>query len=187
MHTLDPPRGLPALVLAGDANRIASLSSINLMFFAKQLSTIAITGFCLLTSNSVPAKAVPSVITVIPQVAFNEKLDSMNWIDRNYLHTQITEEKLASTASWYGPGFHGRRTASGEVFNSYDMTAAHRSLPFGTRVRVTNLNNGRSVTVRITDRGPYVAGRSIDLSEGAAHRIGLVSTGTAPIRLEVIR
>lgn len=77
----------------------------------------------------------------------------------------------SETASWYGPGFHGRLTANGERFNQDGLTAAHKSLPFGTRVRVTNLANGRSVVVRINDRGPYVAGRSLDLARGAARAI----------------
>jgi len=87
-------------------------------------------------------------------------------------------------ASWYGPGFHGNRTASGEVFNQNELTAAHRSLPFGTRVRVTNLNNGQSVTVRINDRGPFVRGRIIDLSRHAARVLGI--SGVAPVRLEIL-
>lgn len=94
--------------------------------------------------------------------------------------------KLASSASWYGPGFYGRRTANGEVFTGNDMTAAHRSLPFGTRVRVTNQNSGRSVVVRINDRGPFVGGRSIDLSRAAAERLGVVSSGVAPVSLQVL-
>ncbi len=89
-------------------------------------------------------------------------------------------------ASWYGPGFHGNRSANGEVFNQNAMTAAHRHLPFGTRVRVVNRNNGRSVVVRITDRGPYAHGRVIDLSAAAARVIGLIQSGVAPVRLEVI-
>lgn len=89
-------------------------------------------------------------------------------------------------ASWYGSRFHGRRTASGERFNAYAHTAAHRSLPFGTRVRVTNLRNGRSVVVRINDRGPYSGGRIIDLSRAAAETIGMLRSGTAPVRVEVI-
>lgn len=76
----------------------------------------------------------------------------------------------SGVASWYGPGFNGRRTANGERFNQWAMTAAHRTLPFGTLVRVTH--KGRSVTVRINDRGPFVRGRTIDLSKGAAKRIG---------------
>lgn len=89
-------------------------------------------------------------------------------------------------ASWYGPGFHGRRTASGEKFNQNALTAAHRSLPFGTRVKVTNLNNGRSVVVRINDRGPHVRGRIVDLSAGAARVIGLKSSGVAPVRIQIL-
>ncbi len=90
-------------------------------------------------------------------------------------------------ASWYGPGFHGRRTANGERYNQHGLTAAHKSLPFGTRVLVTNLVTGRSVMVRINDRGPFVRGRVIDLSAGAAKAIGVYGRGTAPVALEVIR
>jgi rare lipoprotein A (peptidoglycan hydrolase) len=89
-------------------------------------------------------------------------------------------------ASWYGPQFQGTRTASGEIFNQHSMTAAHRSLPFGTRVRVTNLNNKRSVVVRINNRGPFIGGRVIDLSTGAASVLGVTKTGVAPVRLDVL-
>ncbi|MFG6103768.1 septal ring lytic transglycosylase RlpA family protein [Leptothoe sp. EHU-05/26/07-4] len=90
-------------------------------------------------------------------------------------------------ASWYGPGFHGRMSASGESFNQYAMTAAHRTLPFGTQVRVTNLNNGQQVVVRINDRGPFSRGRIIDLSAGAASAIGLQAAGVGPVQVEVLR
>ena len=89
-------------------------------------------------------------------------------------------------ASWYGPGFHGRKTASGERFNQNALTAAHRSLAFGTRVKVTNLRNGNSVVVRINDRGPHVRGRIIDLSASAARIIGVAKSGVAPVRLQVL-
>jgi rare lipoprotein A len=89
-------------------------------------------------------------------------------------------------ASWYGPGFHGRRSASGEVFNQHAMTAAHRTLPFGTRVRVTNINSGASVVVRINDRGPFGGGRVLDLSAGAAQAIGMIQTGVANVRIDVL-
>jgi rare lipoprotein A len=92
----------------------------------------------------------------------------------------------SGVASWYGPGFHGRRTANGERFNQHDLTAAHRSLPFGTRVRVTNLRNGQSVVVRINDRGPFSRGRVIDLSAQAARLIGVHSTGVAPVALDIL-
>jgi rare lipoprotein A len=93
---------------------------------------------------------------------------------------------LTGVASWYGPGFHGRRSASGEVFNQQAMTAAHRHLPFGTLVRVTNLNNGRQVIVRINDRGPFIHGRTIDVSAGAAATLGMTYSGIARVRLEVL-
>jgi rare lipoprotein A len=89
-------------------------------------------------------------------------------------------------ASWYGPGFHGNRSASGEIFNQNALTAAHRNLPFGTQVRVTNLNNGQSVIVRINDRGPYSGGRVIDLSAAAARAVGLIQAGVAPVSLDVL-
>ncbi len=84
-------------------------------------------------------------------------------------------------ASWYGPGFQGRKTASGERFNTHDLTAAHRSLPFGTRVKVTNQKTGRAVVVRINDRGPFHGGRVIDLSRASAAAIGM--GGTARVQL----
>lgn len=90
-------------------------------------------------------------------------------------------------ASWYGPGFFGNRTASGEVLRPGTLTAAHRTLPFGTKVRVTNLWNGRSAVVRINDRGPFHGARVIDLAHGAANQLGLVASGVAKVKLEVLR
>ena len=87
-------------------------------------------------------------------------------------------------ASFYGEGFHGRETASGEVFDQEAMTAAHRTLAFGTRLRVTNLANGASVVVTVNDRGPYVRGRMIDLSLGAARTLGFVEDGTTRVRVK---
>ena len=89
-------------------------------------------------------------------------------------------------ASWYGKPFDGRRASNGEIYDMYKLTAAHRTLPFDTLVRVTNLNNGRSTTVRITDRGPFVEGRIIDLSLAAAREIESVGPGVVPVRLEVL-
>jgi rare lipoprotein A len=87
-------------------------------------------------------------------------------------------------ASWYGAAHHGKRTASGAIYDKEALTAAHPSLPFGTRVTVTNLSNGKSVEVEITDRGPFVGGRIIDLSQAAARALGMVESGTATVRLE---
>lgn len=96
------------------------------------------------------------------------------------------QRAFTGMASWYGPGLNGNRSASGEVFNQEALTAAHPSLPFGTQVRVTNLDTGLSVVVRINDRGPYSHGRVIDLSAGAARIIGLISSGVAPVSLQVM-
>ncbi|HMD99928.1 MAG TPA: septal ring lytic transglycosylase RlpA family protein [Terriglobia bacterium] len=89
-------------------------------------------------------------------------------------------------ASWYGHPFHGRPTASGEIYNMHDLTAAHRTLPFSTRVRVHDLDNGRDVEVRINDRGPFVKGRIIDLSNGAARSMQMIGPGTAHVSLEIL-
>ncbi|MGB7668146.1 MAG: septal ring lytic transglycosylase RlpA family protein, partial [Candidatus Acidiferrales bacterium] len=96
---------------------------------------------------------------------------------------EYTEEGVAS---WYGPQFNGRRTSDGEVYDMYQLTAAHRTLPFNAVVRVTNLHNGKEVNVRINDRGPFVANRVIDLSYSAAKAIGMVGPGTAEVRLDVV-
>ncbi len=93
---------------------------------------------------------------------------------------------MVGLASWYGPEFHGKRTASGEIFDMNDMVAAHRTLPFGTYVRVTNLENGRSVIVRIIDRGPWKKDRIIDLSYAAARALGMIEKGVVPVRIEVV-
>lgn len=96
------------------------------------------------------------------------------------------ETTLSGVASWYGPGFHGRTTANGERYNMNDMTAAHKSLKFGTMVKVTNETNGKSVVVRINDRGPYVGRRIIDLSKSAAQAIDMIGPGTASVTVEVL-
>lgn len=94
--------------------------------------------------------------------------------------------RLSGWASWYGPGFDGNLSASGERFNQNALTAAHRHLPFGTLVMVRNLDNGRSVVVRINDRGPYVGDRVIDLSAGAANVLGMMSSGVARVEIQII-
>ena len=94
-----------------------------------------------------------------------------------------TEE---GNASWYGNPFHGRRASNGEVYDMYKLTAAHRTLPFETMVRVTNLNNGKTTTVRITDRGPFVDNRILDLSQAAAREIESIGPGVVPVRIEVL-
>ena len=97
-----------------------------------------------------------------------------------------SDHRVEGQASWYGEKFHGRQTASGEVYDMYAYTAAHRTLPFGTRVRVRSVENGKTVVVRITDRGPFVDGRIIDVSYAAARDLGMVRAGVVDVELEVI-
>lgn len=94
--------------------------------------------------------------------------------------------ELRGTASWYGIPFHGRKTANGETYDMNGLTCAHRTLPFGTVLFVTNLGNNRTVTVRVTDRGPFISGRIVDLSRGAASALGMLDTGTAQVSLKVV-
>ncbi len=89
-------------------------------------------------------------------------------------------------ASWYGPGFHGKKTSCGEIYDMHGLTAAHKILPMNTVVRVTNMENGKEVTVRINDRGPFIDGRDIDLSLSAAKAVDMVGPGTAPVRIAVL-
>lgn len=110
----------------------------------------------------------------------------------NPLESEISPDAKAvfvetGIASWYGAPYHNRRGSNGEIYDMHAMTAAHRTLPLGSIVRVTELRNGRSVFVRITDRGPFVEGRVIDLSQAAAKQIGMIQAGTAEVRVEVLK
>jgi len=100
--------------------------------------------------------------------------------------TAVARPYQVGTASWYGGNFHGRKTASGEVFDMYQLTAAHRHLPMGTLVRVTNLHNGKTVVVRINDRGPLLPSRIIDLSYNAARILGMKGAGLESVRLDLM-
>ncbi len=129
-----------------------------------------------------------------------EELRAYNGLDGNLIHSgqplRIPPAQAApappigysetGVASWYGPEFQGRRTASGEIFDMHALTAAHRTLPFGSIVRVTRLDTGAEVVVRINDRGPFAKGRILDLSYAAALKLDLVRSGTARVRIEVI-
>lgn len=100
---------------------------------------------------------------------------------------RVARSEIYGIASWYGDPFHGQRTSSGEVYDMHAMTAAHRTLPFQTVLRVHNLDNGKKTQIRINDRGPFVKGRIIDLSRAAAEEIEMVGPGTAKVRLEILR
>ena len=95
--------------------------------------------------------------------------------------------KSSATASYYGKDFHGKKTSNGEVFNMNDLTCAHKSLPFDTILRVTNLSNGKTAKVRVNDRGPFVVGREIDLSTAAAKKLDMMNTGTAKVKIEILK
>ena len=106
---------------------------------------------------------------------------------KTYYPTTVSVGDTAlGIASWYGPNFHGKKTSNGETYNMNAMTSAHKTLPMNTMVRVINLGNGAQTTVRINDRGPFVAGRIIDLSKAAATSIGMIGAGTARVKLEVV-
>jgi rare lipoprotein A len=98
----------------------------------------------------------------------------------------VDGEYITGTSSYYGKKFHGRKTASGEIFNMYDFTAAHKTLPFGTMLEVENLENNKKVVVRINDRGPFVGDRILDLSYAAAREIDMIKTGTTKIRAKIL-
>ncbi len=126
-------------------------------------------------------RPLPSTLPVLATLA----LFSVGWAVTNSARAhQGAGFKQVGIASWYGPGFHGKETANGEVFNQDKLTAAHRTLPLGTKVEVTNVTNGRSVEVQINDRGPYVNGRVIDLSRAAAIRLGMKNRGLARVQIE---
>ena len=141
----------------------------------------------------------PMVVSVppAPSVSSPEQQPSEGSIEGKPSEAPIVSEDISSDAkpllietgiaSWYGTPYHNRRGSNGEIYDMHAMTAAHRTLPLGSIVRVTCIENGESAVVRITDRGPFIEGRIIDLSQAAAQKIGLVRKGTAPVRIEVLK
>lgn len=117
----------------------------------------------------------------------SSKTEYQNPEDFKTLGKDAWKNEMEGIASWYGEDFNGRLTASGEVYDMYQYTAAHKTLPLGTVVKVTNEDNGQSTEVRINDRGPYVKGRIIDLSRTAGRAIGIRDSGTTPVKLEIVR
>ncbi len=116
---------------------------------------------------------------------YDAKANETTKVDSSYAQAITPDQTLNGHVSWYGPGFHGRRTASGERFDSDRLTAAHRTLPFGTILRLADSKSGRAILVRVTDRGPFCRGRLLDVSEGAASRLGIKGRGTADVQIEV--
>ncbi len=102
--------------------------------------------------------------------------------------TTTHAKEVNCNASWYGPGFHGRTMANGKRFDQFNPNhMAHKSLPFGTKLLVTNLQNGKAIVATVTDRGPYIKGRCVDMSRAGAERLGFISRGHAPVRIQVVQ
>ena len=116
----------------------------------------------------------------------NPKKEKKNSKSKGKSSYNPKKTKYRGISSYYGPKFHGKLTANGEIFDMYGVTAAHKEFPFNTMVRVTNENNGKSLMIRINDRGPYIDGRILDCSFGAAKKLGFVGDGTAPIKIEIL-
>lgn len=161
----EPVGTAPATTVAAPRSRIAD-------FIDRRLRWSAETPAAVLVAEAPSVPAVPER----PEAGVDEKYR---------LTGEAARELERGHASWYGGQFHGRRTASGENYNKYALTAAHKTLPFGTIVRVRNLKHGREVDVRINDRGPFAKGRVIDLSQAAAEALGLTATGVAEVSLNV--
>lgn len=136
------------------------------------------------TTGDVAEDALQATNRLRRQLGSTEELNAISGLPTEPV--RVARSTFSGMASWYGPGFHGRISASGERFNQNAMTAAHRTLPFGTIVQVTNLNTGVSTIVRINDRGPYSHGRVIDLSAAAASAIGMMGSGVAPVSVDVL-
>jgi rare lipoprotein A len=133
------------------------------------------------------ASAPPLVPTAQVQIDFEAiSIEPSTDEPISYSEQDVTLAREVGLGSWYGPRFQGRRTSSGERFNQHDLTAAHKTLPFGSRVRVTNVENGRSVELRITDRGPRSRNRIIDISSAAANAIGMKRQGVGVVQVDLL-
>lgn len=141
-----------------------------------------------LSTNELAIKWVNNIRTALntPKITRSSTLiASRSGISMGFAERSISQE--FGVASWYGGRFHGKRTADGSRFNTHSFTAAHKTLPFGSIVRVTNIRNGKICLVKITDRGPFVHGRIIDLSRAAAKEVGILSSGVSRVKVEVLR
>jgi len=140
---------------------------------------------CTILPQTPISNSIRTSVSTRPGYMENRKADVVTPYASNRPPLQLVNVHTGD-ASWYGPGFHGKKTASGEIFDQAKFTAAHRTFPLGSRARVTHLENGNSIEVEINDRGPYVAGRIIDLSRAAARALGIIQNGTARVRVELI-
>ncbi|MDT3695072.1 MAG: septal ring lytic transglycosylase RlpA family protein [Ignavibacterium sp.] len=137
---------------------------------------IAIVGFTLVVNEEKTIEPTMSENYTAPEEAITADRSLVEFTDKGTMK-----------ASWYGPGFHGKRTANGEIYDQMSFTAAHKSLKFGTLLKITNPKNGKSVIIRINDRGPYISGRDLDLSKAAALELGLMRNGVGRMKVEEIK
>ena len=127
------------------------------------------------------------IVSCGSSIAYGDYVDTTGWSRKQIESIKKHPQTQIGIASYYGKKFHKKRTANGEIFNMYNVSAAHKSYPLGTKVRVTNLENGKSIKLVINDRGPFVKGRIIDLSYKAARKLDFVNQGTTKVRINVIR
>lgn len=141
------------------------------------LALISVVGFTINSNESknLESSAINEELALVSNSEFNSQIELLEYVDRGKI-----------VASWYGPRFHGRKTANGETFDQQAFTAAHKKFRFGTLLRLTNPNNERSIIVRINDRGPYIRGRELDLSKAAANELGIIERGVAKLNIEQI-
>ncbi len=127
------------------------------------------------------------IVSCGSSIVYGDYVDTTGWSRKQIESIKNHPKTQIGIASYYGKKFHKKRTANGEIFNMYKVSAAHKSYPLGTKVRVTNLENGKSIKLVINDRGPFVKGRIIDLSYKAARKLDFVNQGTTKVRIDVIR
>lgn len=127
------------------------------------------------------------IVSCSSNIVYGDYVDTTGWSRKQIESIKNHPKTQIGIASYYGKKFHKKRTANGEIFNMYKVSAAHKSYPLGTKVRVTNLENGKSIKLVINDRGPFVKGRIIDLSYRAARKLDFVNQGTTKVRIDVIR
>ena len=127
------------------------------------------------------------IVSCGSSISYGDYVDTTGWSRKQIESIKNHPKTQIGIASYYGKKFHTKRTANGEIFNMYKVSAAHKSYPLGTKVRVTNLENGKSIKLVINDRGPFVKGRIIDLSYKAARKLDFVNQGTTKVRIDVIR
>lgn len=165
-----------------------------------QLPILILSGACLLASGLVPVEAGTRNPVNSTASSKHSRSSTVHSTENRKWRGSTKSERTSQTASrskysgrtlhgkasFYGGKWHGRKTANGEIYNQNSMTAAHKTLPFNTRVRVTNLKNGRSVVLRINNRGPFKPGRIIDVSVAAANQLGMVKSGVVPAKVEVL-